>query len=179
MGRPGQAKTSSSSCPVCRWRDSSLSFQQGGPRGPQKYRYTGGSSGIRAGWLEYTVLKPTGRGRKGREERSQWQPSCFFQQWDICRQRGKASTAVTRRSLCSTPGPMAGSHVERNEMPYSHTCEQSKSLAPLHAGPLPVWQNLNIQSGTETSSGPTTFSPPLCFNSASLAASPSVLILTL
>lgn len=52
-------------------------------RDTEIHRYTGGSSGIRAGQLEYAVLKPTGRGREGREERSQRQPSCFFQEWDI------------------------------------------------------------------------------------------------
>jgi len=38
----GQArqKASSSSCPAGRWRDSSSSFQQGGPGGPQTYRDT-------------------------------------------------------------------------------------------------------------------------------------------
>lgn len=52
------------------------------------HRSTGGSSAIWARWLEYRVLKPTGRGKKGREdhcreERGRWQISCFFQQRDI------------------------------------------------------------------------------------------------
>lgn len=38
-------------------------------RDPEIHRYTGGSSGIWVGWLEYRVLKPTGRGKKGREDR--------------------------------------------------------------------------------------------------------------
>lgn len=68
------------------------------------HRSTGGSSAIRARWLEYRVLKPTRRGEKGREdhcreERGRWQISCFFQQRDIYRKTRKKSTVVTRHGF--------------------------------------------------------------------------------
>lgn len=39
-GGSARQKASSSSCPAGRWRESSLSFQRGGPAGPQRYRNT-------------------------------------------------------------------------------------------------------------------------------------------
>lgn len=60
---------SSSSCPADRWRESSLSFQQGGPGGPQRYRDTQ----IHRWQLRYPGRVAGGQGAQTHREREEGQ----------------------------------------------------------------------------------------------------------
>lgn len=106
-------KASSSSCLAGRWREPSLSFQRCGSAGPQRYTdpQVVAQVGIWAGWLEYRVLEPTEREREDREDHCREErpvaPSCFFQQWDICRERKQAQLSP-HAGRSSTPDPTAG-----------------------------------------------------------------------
>lgn len=79
-----------------------------GPSEVRRYRHTGGqlrSPGRAAGGRGAQTHRER---RKGREERSPWQPSCFFQQWDICGRRKTESRVVTRVGDGSAAHPTAG-----------------------------------------------------------------------
>lgn len=112
-GWTGQ-NASASSCPAGRRREASLSFQQGGPGGPERYRDTQ----IHRWQLRYPgrVAGVGGaRTHRGREEgqrgplrrRGLWRCSRFFQQRDVCRTRRKSSMVVSPLGLCSASGPPA------------------------------------------------------------------------
>ena len=76
--------------------------------GAEIHRHTGGQLGSPGRAAGGHGTQTHRERRKGREERSPWQPSCFFQQWDICGQRKMESTVVTRVGDGSTADPAAG-----------------------------------------------------------------------